>query len=271
MTYYDAQLDLRKRHPFAKFHMLTNALQSKIAKVRLTHYQDISYGESAGEKVDIFPANRDNAPVFVFIHGGYFRALDKKHYSYLALPLTKAGFTVAVVNYDLAPAVSVADIIAQNIKAYSWIYHNISNWRGNPDYITLCGHSVGAFLVAKIIAHDWPKNMKQAIKKAVLLSGLYDLAPMQLSYLNQDIRLTKDEAVTLSPVYDSLADIPNTIVAVGSDESPEFINQSKQYFNKINQAHLESEFMLLTNKNHYTVSRMLASKNNTLMAKIIKK
>lgn len=269
MVNYDKQFNLRKRHPIAKLHMVTNALQSKISRARLNNYQNISYGESAGEKLDIFPAASDNAPVFIFIHGGYFRALDKKQYSYLATPLTKVGYTVVVINYDLAPTVSVSEICTQNLKAFLWVHQNIDRWHGNPNDITLCGHSVGAFLVAKILEHSWNSETRLAIKKALLLSGLYDLAPMQQSYLNCDLKLTDNDVFRLSPINVKDTNFPNTIIAVGDNESDEFISQSTQYFYKLNAQGTDCELMLLKGKNHYTVSRMLASTNNILMKKVL--
>ena len=113
MTNYDHQFNLRKRHPLGRLHLLINELQSYTTRRTLRKSLDVTYGITSGEKIDIFPAANANAPVFVFIHGGYFKALDKRQYSYIATPFVKSGCTVVLVNYDLAPRVSVEKIIDQ--------------------------------------------------------------------------------------------------------------------------------------------------------------
>ncbi|WP_444931059.1 alpha/beta hydrolase [Microbulbifer sp. SSSA002] len=269
MKEYDDQFNLRKRHPLGRVHILVNELQSYIARKTLDRSIDVSYGNSPGEKLDIFPAQHRDAPVFVFIHGGYFRALDKKQYSYIAKPFVEAGCAVALVNYDLAPAVSVKDIIEQNIKAFLWIYENIDRWNGNPNNIVICGHSVGAFLVAKILTFEWAPEIRQSINGAIMLSGLYDLTKMRLSFLNESLHLSEDDVASLSPIFGNIQCLPKAIVAVGEDETEEFIDQSKRYAGKLQEANSPYEYLLLKDKNHYTVSRMLSNRNNDLMRKIL--
>ncbi|WP_444913027.1 alpha/beta hydrolase [Microbulbifer sp. ZKSA004] len=269
MSEYDDQFNLRKRHPFGRVHLLINELQSYLATQTLRNSLDISYGDSPGEKIDIFPAKSPTAPVFVFIHGGYFRALDKKQYRYIAKPFVEAGCTVALVNYDLAPAVSVKEIIEQNIKAFLWIYKNIDRWNGNPSNIVVCGHSVGAFLVAKILEFEWTPEVRSSISGAIMLSGLYDLTKMRQSYLNESLRLSEDDVTNLSPIFGDIRCFTKAIVAVGDDETAEFIDQSKRYCGKLQQTKSPCEYILLKNKNHYTVSRMLSSRNNDLMNRIL--
>lgn len=270
MNNYDEQFNLRKRHPLGRFHLFANVLQSKIARQTLLAELDICYGDTSGQKIDVFPAKQANSPVFVFIHGGYFRALDKKQYSYMAKPFVAAGYTVALINYDLAPKVAVKDIVEQNIQALQWIYNNIKSFNGDPSHIVLSGHSVGAFLVAKLLEKDWQSDITSSIKGAVLLSGIFDLTKLRKSYLNQDLRLTEQDVNGLSPVFNSPRCIVPTIVAVGDNETQEFITQSKQYADKLAADNSNVQYMLLQNKNHYTVSRMLSFKTNVLMAAISK-
>lgn len=269
MTNYDDQFNLRKRHPFGLFHLLTNELQSSVTRALFKSSLDVRYGDTSGEKVDVFPAKRANAPVFVFIHGGYFKALDKKQYSYIAKPFVNAGCTVALINYDLAPMVSVEEIIEQNIKAFAWLYENISRWNGNPNNIVICGHSVGAFLAAKILEFDWKPEIRNSISGAALLSGIYDLTKVKQSYLNESLKLSDDDVMNLSPIFGNISGFPHAIVAVGEDETEEFIEQSQRYADKLADSKSSSEYILLDGKNHYTVSRMLSNSNNRLMQKIL--
>lgn len=270
MHQYDDQFNLRKRHRFGKVELLKNIVQSHFATLTLKHSLNVSYGNRRGEKLDIFPAAVPNAPVFVFIHGGYFRSLDKKQYRYLAKPFVSKGCTVVLVNYDLAPAVSVTTIVEQNINAFRWIYHNISQWHGNRNNIVLCGHSVGAFLVAKILEQHWSPEIKKSISAAVLLSGIYDLTKVKQSYLNSSLQLSDIDVTTLSPMFGDICNFPHSLIAVGENETDEFIQQSQRYAQKLNQANSSHQHQVLDGKNHYTVSRMLSSNNSCLVKKILK-
>ncbi|WP_419909036.1 alpha/beta hydrolase [Hoeflea sp.] len=142
-TGIDDQFNLRKRHPVSRLNLLKNAAQSNWARLVLDCSLDVAYGESSGQRLDIFPGKDRPSPVFIFIHGGYFRALDKSLYRYMARPMAKAGMTTVLVNYDLAPKVTVAEIIRQNLSAFAWIRQNIHRWNGDRERMFLCGHSIG--------------------------------------------------------------------------------------------------------------------------------
>ena len=260
----DNQFNLRRRHPLAKHCLLINACQSVLARISLENELDVRYGETAGQSVDIFPAAKRSSPVLVFIHGGYFRALDKRHYRYIARLTNQAGYTCVLINYDLAPRVRVAEIVEQVLKAFGWIRKNIGRWNGNPDELVLCGHSVGAFLVAKILEHDWPIQDSDAIRRAALLSGLYDLAPMRQSYLNEDLSLTETDVATLNPIGIPLLQTPRILIAVGEKETAEFVRQSRNYAEKLQENGFQSELIFLSGTNHYTMSRTLATNGNAV-------
>lgn len=270
MANFDKAFNLRRRHPTGMLHMLANEVQSRLTRLSYRASLDVSYGPSPGEKLDIFPAAKANAPVFIFIHGGYFRALDKAQYSYLAQAFVKAGCTLVLVNYDLAPKVTVKEIVDQNVKAFAWVHKNIHKWQGNPEHLVVGGHSVGGFLTAKILAHDWPQEIKQSIKGAVMLSGLYDLKQMQQSFLNKVLNLSDQEVAELSPILETgvFNFVPHIIMAVGNDETNEFIRQTQVYSEKLKKENCRLDCLFLEGKNHYTVSRLLSHKENTLMEKI---
>jgi arylformamidase len=116
----------------------------------------IAYGAHSTETLDIFPANRPGAPVLVFIHGGYWRFLDKFDHSFMALPFQRAGCTVVVPNYALCPAVTVPDIVLQMVRALAWVWRHIAEYGGDPSRITVSGHSAGGHLAAMLMACDWP-------------------------------------------------------------------------------------------------------------------
>ncbi|QOU31112.1 alpha/beta hydrolase [Vibrio coralliilyticus] len=268
MPNYDHEFNLRQRHPFGRWHLLKNEWQSTLARQHLTCSLDIEYGPTPGQKLDVFPAKTPGAPVLFFIHGGYFRALDKRQYSYLAKPFVNAGCTVVLINYDLAPSVSVTQIIDQNVAAFDWVKSHIHNWNGNADNIVICGHSVGAFLASKIAEHRHICSKEHSLSGLALLSGVYDLTKVKDSYLNDSLNLTMEE-IEASPIFSPVAGFPPTLVAVGGNETKEFIRQSEHYFAKLEAVKVESEFHNLDTHNHYTVSRLLASRDNVIFKKIL--
>ena len=269
MTTLDHQFNLRKRHPSGKYYMLLNTIESMFAARRLPCSLDVSYGNSPGQQVDVFPAKSPSSPVFVFIHGGYFRALDKSQYRYIAPRLRKAGYATVLVNYDLAPQVSVTEIVRQVLDAFSWTCRHIERWNGDSNQLVLCGHSVGAFLAAKILEEDWDDEHPTCqIKKAILLSGLYDLGPMKQSYLDRDLRLTTSEVETLSPMACFLKQAPDILIAAGEDETEEFVRQSVEYAAKLRRDSIENELVIMPGLHHYSMARTLAQKRNTVIDRI---
>lgn len=260
----DDQFNLRRRHPLARHYLLINAFESVLARSFLECELDVSYGDTDGQSVDIFPATESSSPVFVFIHGGYFRALDKRHYRYISRLSKRAGYTCVLVNYDLAPRVRVAEIAQQMLSAFAWVRRNIGRFNGNPDDLILCGHSVGAFLVAKILEHDWPAEDGNAITRAALLSGLYDLGPMKASYLNKDLQLTDADVSALSPIKQSLRQTPEILIAVGETETAEFLRQSRSYAEKLKHDGVAHKLMVSPRANHYSMSRRLATSGNAV-------
>ena len=264
----DAQLDLRRRHPFSRLNLWKNGIQSRLAQVELQGELDVAYGTSAGQTLDVFlPPRSDGAPVFVFFHGGYFRSLDKRQYRYVARPLVRSGFAVVLVNYDLVPHVSVAEIVRQAKASFAWVRERARDWGGDPRHVVLCGHSVGAFLVARLLEGAEPGA--GGVERALLLSGVYDLVPLQRSYLNEDLRLSAAEAAELNPSADAIRAAPRILVAVGGDETGEFLAQSRDYSEQLARAGISHEHRVLPGINHYTMSRLLARRNTSLLDWIV--
>lgn len=217
------------------------ATQSKAARNRLDGLIDVAYGHDEGEKLDLFPAQRKPgealAPVLVFIHGGYWRGMDKSDYSFLAPSFVKKGACVVMPNYALCPAVTIPDITLQMVKALAWVYRNIAVHGGDPDRITIVGHSAGGHLATMLMACDWPavgEDLPEALaQNALSISGLYDLRPLRsLSFLQNDLKLTVKDAHRASPalmpaptIWDEGWGCLHTVA--GGDESQEFIRQNQ--------------------------------------------
>ncbi|MCW8879522.1 MAG: alpha/beta hydrolase [Kangiellaceae bacterium] len=256
MTEINNQLNLKRHHPFARWLTVLNEVQSFLARLTLNCDLDIAYGKTSGQKLDIFPAKNANSPVFVFIHGGYFRALDKRQYSFLARHLTN-HFTVVLLNYDLCPKVKIKDIIEQNRNALEWISLNINRWNGDKDNLCLCGHSVGAFLVASLMDPNWKTSEKLIIREAILLSGIYDLLPLQQSYLNDSLYIEDEDVKYLSPISNNIYQPNKLTIAVGSNETEIFKSQSKEYASYLGALGLKLKHIEISGKNHYSAVRAL--------------
>jgi arylformamidase len=179
-------------------------------RVRETHrcFQDVAYGRGLNETLDIFPSDTadEKAPVVVFIHGGYWRSLDKADHSFVAPTFTAQGAHVVVPNYALCPAVTVSDISLQMVKALAWVWRNIHRFGGDPRRITLVGHSAGGHLATMLLTCHWPVYASDLpahwVTKALSISGLYELESVRATpFLTDSLRLTEEVAVRNSPAW----------------------------------------------------------------------
>jgi arylformamidase len=204
---------------------------SEDARAAHIHKRDLAYGKSKLEKLDIFPAAKPGAPVVVFIHGGYWRSLDKSDHSFIAPAFTNQGACVVMPNYDLCPAVTIPDIVLQMVKALAWTWRNIAKYGGDPSRITVVGHSAGGHLATMMLACDWqayaPDLPADLVKGAMSISGLYDLDPiLHTPFLKTSLKLTAADALKASP-----AKLPRPrqgvlYTLVGGDESAEFLRHN---------------------------------------------
>ncbi len=199
---------------------------SALARSRMACELDVPYGRSAAEKLDVFPAARDGSPVLVFIHGGWWRSLDKKDFSFVAPAFVQAGAAVVVPNYGLCPSVDISTIALQMVRALVWTFRNVARHGGDPERIVVAGHSAGGHLAAMMLCCDWRSQGDDLpaalVMSALSISGLYDLdAISQIGFLKSDLRLTPDSVARLSPARFPAPAHP-LITVVGADESAEF-------------------------------------------------
>jgi len=193
---------------------------------------DVAYGDGPGETLDIFlpEPGRQPAPVLVFIHGGYWRSLDKSDHSFVAPAFIGNGATVVVPNYALCPAVTVEHITLQLVRALEWVWRHAAEFGGDPKRIAIVGHSAGGHAAAMLLSCRWKQVATdlpdQILGGAMSLSGLYDLEPLRhTSFLQPDLKLTPASVARLSPAFFPRPRMPLYAV-VGADESEEFKRQN---------------------------------------------
>ena len=229
-AWFDAQYNNRARiaqHPAILQHWLEASAR---ARARHPEMVEASYGDDPRERLDVFPAVRAGSPVLVYLHGGYWRALDKRDQSFVAPPFVDAGAMVVLPDYSLCPAVSVEHIVLQTVQALVWVYRHARAHGGDPQRIVVAGHSAGGHLATLLLACDWPTVAPELpadlVPSALSISGLYDLEPLRHApFLAQDLRLTAASARRLSPAA-MPAPRGHLVTIVGADESEEFHRQA---------------------------------------------
>lgn len=218
---------------------------------------DVRYGANPKETLDLFvPATRARG-TFVFIHGGYWRALDKADHLFVAGPFVDRGHAVAVINYDLCPDVTIATIVDECRRAVAWIVNEGERHGANVETIVVGGHSAGGHLAAMMVATPAEAFglARHPVAAAVSLSGVHDLRPLTLFSYNSDLRLDDAEAARLSPALHKPAITAPLLVAVGADETSEFVRQSQLMWDAwpANRPAGERELLAVPARHHFSV------------------
>lgn len=196
---------------------------------------NLPYGPGPMERLDVFPSAEPDAPVLVFIHGGYWRTFDKDQFSFIAPPFTQAGACVVMVNYALCPGtpeqpVAIPLIARQMEKAMAWVWRHIGRHGGDRRRITAIGHSAGGHLAALLLASPWPllaNDLPQGlVRNAMSISGVHDLTPLMYTpFLQADLQLTDQQVLRMSPALLPAPEQGLLYTAVGDKESEEFVRQ----------------------------------------------
>jgi len=240
---------------------------SQRARAGLDCYLDVPYGVEESEKLDVFRATGQSLGLLVFIHGGYWRSLDKKRFSFVAPALVQAGITVAVPNYALCPAVQVADIVMQIVQACAWLYRNGGNFAAPENRLCLCGHSAGGHLAAMMLACEWsrysPDLPKKVVRGGLSISGLYDLTEIvKVPSVNCDVRLDEASALRVSPAFLPPASEAPLYTAIGEEENEGFHYQNRLIIERWNKVHRAD--IPCPGKNHFTVLEQLRDPKSSL-------
>lgn len=217
----------------------------------LSFEADLRYGDGPRQRLDFFAA-APGAPVLAFIHGGYWQSNDKEPSTFLVEGPLAHGFSVALVEYTLAPEATLDEIAAEIRAALDWL---AASGRGLRLYVA--GHSAGGHLAAMMLGH-------RCVAGVLAISGLYDLEPIRLCYLNEKLRLSEDAARRNSPGRHVPQRAPAAAIAVGAGELPELVRQSAEYAQALREAGLPARYLPLAGHDHFTVLDELARPRGAL-------
>ncbi len=250
-----AAVGIEKRNKYVSDWTARTAALAQKWKPRL----DLRYGDGPRHRLDFYPCGRAKAPTLVFIHGGYWQYSDKENYGCIAEgPLTR-GINVALVEYTLAPAIRLDGIVTEVKRAVSWIVGHLGELGVATDGVYVSGHSAGGHLTAEVIAEP-------GVKGGIAISGLFDLEPIRLCYLNDALRLDEAEGRRNSPLLHLPQRAAPLVVTVGGDELAELRRQSEEYYAAWSKAGLKGRYLPLPGHEHFSILEELASPTGKLTA-----
>ena len=269
----DAEYDNRAKVTGAEDYIARWKARSKEARSELDCNLDLAYGSSNAETLDIFPSNTPGkSPINIFYHGGYWRALHKDEFSYVAYGLHEAGAVTVVVNYALVPEVSFDELVRQCRAALAWVWNNADNFGGDREQLFVSGHSAGGHLVAMMMATDWPAFdvglPAQPICGGCGISGLYDLEPIRLCFLNEDLKLSEETATRNSPMKQKRTCLSPLLLPVGASEGPEYLRQSNELSEAWSRSGETPKVLVMPGHNHFSIAAQLDDSESELSRSI---
>lgn len=267
----DAEYNMETSVPNPRVYGEFFVKESARARQELSCMLDVRFGPTVEETLDIFPAADPHAPILVFIHGGYWRRLSSKEFSFVARGPVAQGISVVVTNYALCPKVSVPEITRQSRAAIAWLRNTEHAFAGSRERIYVAGHSAGGHQVAMLLSTRWREDYglpSDVIKGGFAISGLFDLRPLRFSFLQPMLQLTEETVRNESPLF-NLPD-PGTplIASVGGDESAEFKRQSADYIAAWRAAGFSGQYSEQPGKNHYTAIEGFLDKDSALCKQV---
>lgn len=265
----DAQYNCRGMVPDVGDHMARWKRLSEDACGRFEMRRDLAYGASPGERLDLFlPDGAGPHPLMIFIHGGYWRAMDKTSHAFPALGFVPDGIALASIDYTLAPVADMDRIVRECRTAVAWCRTNAADLGIDPGRIHVSGHSAGGHLTAMMMTTDWPAFgaglPAGLVRTGCPISGLYDLEPIRLTYLNDDVRLDEALAARNSPVNLVPHGPRAMVVAAGGLESDEFHRQQAVLVQRWRDEIPDIEAVDMPGCHHFNVVTALAEPENPL-------
>ncbi|XP_060081143.1 kynurenine formamidase-like [Ylistrum balloti] len=258
-------------------HAQVIGIESEHAKRDVDCELDIPYGTKPKQKLDIFGAKSlpPDAPVFIYIHGGYWQFLEREKSSFMATTVVKAGAIVIPVGYEYAPDANMDEIVTQVKNAVTYVIKWAVQRGSRGVYIS--GHSAGAHLAAMMLSVDWMTEcnlISDIVKGAILVSGVFDLRPIVYTYVNDPLKMTSESAWNNSPCkhVEAIAHLSrhrNILIAVGEYDSPSFIKQSEQFEKALDTRGLSTRFLKIEGLDHFNMIENLRFEDSPLLKEVL--
>ncbi len=220
---------------------------------------NIPYGSRPRQRLDVYSCGTAEAPTLLYIHGGYWQMGDKESYGFIGDSVLASGYNFVLVEYTLAPEVRMDEIVSEIHEAIDWVIVNIDEYGGDPRRVFISGHSAGGHLTAMGMSD-------QRVAGGIAISGLFDLEPIRLNYLNQKLGLDEAEMLRNSPMNNIPSEPSPLVVTVGLGELPELIRQSEDYYNAWQCHGHPSQYLPIPERDHFSVLQELAKPDGLILA-----
>ncbi len=238
-----------------------DARSARVRRSRRAHL-DLAYGAAPRQGLDLLLAERPRAPTLMFIHGGYWQTNDKERFAFVAEGPLARGINVAIVEYTLAPDARMDRIVEEIRRSVAWLVEHLGEYGADPARIYVSGHSAGGHLTAIAMSLG-------AVKGGLAISGLYDLEPIRLNYLNDKLGLDAAEAHRNSPMFHFPPTSAPLVVAYGTDELPELCRQSIDYAKAWTARGLPGRLLPVEDADHFSILESLADADGALTRALV--
>ena len=253
----DIEYNNRGRFPDTADCKAAQVVGSDEAKAEYECRLDVKFGEGETDLLDIYIAEGDGPrPIHVFFHGGYWKSNTKNDFGFVAKPFVPHGLTTIVVEYPLIPSVRMGTLIDRCCASMEWVWRNADSFGGDKNNITISGHSAGGHITAMMMQTDWPSYgdglPKDLVKGGCSISGVSDLDPVRLSFQNDELQFSPEEAAEFSTLFMDPKHAGPLLAVAGGIEGPEFIRQTTELADAWSAKGMDVKGWILEGKHHFT-------------------